>query len=158
MKEKYREKRHNLRALDSLRKKNKTGRLYGVISTFCHLIGPFASLPLLFSSQTYNLCISMILFWSDALKNAYIHVQRVEICQNQYFVFGCTSLSVLTFFSTVNSTGRWWCRTMNSIPTPSYLWGYSHAKLQGNWIKTVAVTVRPFLIKMATMTSFNYAN
>ena len=83
-----------------------------------------------------------------------IHVQRVEICQNQYFVFGCTSLSVLTFFSTVNSTGRWWRRTMNSNPTTSYLWGYSHAKSQINWIKTVAVTVRPlFLINMATMTS-----
>ena len=83
-----------------------------------------------------------------------IHVQRVEICQNQYFVFGCTSLSVLTFFSTVNSTGRWWRRTMNSNPTTSYLWGYSHAKSQINWIKTVAVTVRPlFLINMAAMTS-----
>ena len=44
-----------------LRGKNKTGRLYGVISTFCHLIGPFTSLHPLLSSQTYSLCISMII-------------------------------------------------------------------------------------------------
>ena len=87
-------------------------------------------------------------------KYSYIHAQRVQINQNRQFVFGFTSLPVLTFFSTVILTGSWWRRTLNYNPIPSNLCRYLHAKFQENRIKTVAVTVHVhFQTNMAAVTS-----
>ena len=75
-------------------------------------------------------------------KYAYIHVQRVEINQNRHFVFGFTSLPVLTVFSTVILTRSWWRRTLICNPKPSNPRRYPHTKFQENRTKTVAVTGR----------------
>ena len=77
-------------------------------------------------------------------KYAYTNDQRIKTNQNQYFVFRFTSLPVLTGFSTVILTLRWWLRMLTDNPKPSYEQYYSNLKFQVNRIKTVTVTVPSF--------------
>ena len=76
---------------------------------------------------------------------AYIRVQRVKISKNRHFVFEFTSLPVLTVFSTVILTRRWWRRLLKCNPKPSKTLEILHTKFEENRMKTVAVTVLPFL-------------
>ena len=97
-------------------------------------------------------------FLVKCARYVYICNQRVKISKNRHFVFGFTSLPVLTVFSTFILTRSWWRRTLICNPKPSNPRRYPHTKFQENKPKLWPWQCHRFIYQDGRRDVINYVN